>query len=448
MTSRRVVFAPDSFKGTATAVEAAEALATGWREVRPHDELRLVPMADGGEGTLDAFEIARPEARRIPVRVTGPDDAVVEAYWLHLPDDGSAGRGVEGDAGDRDRDGGGGHGDGPERDDRFDDRAGRIGGVGVVELASTSGITLLHPLRPLEAHTLGFGQAIRAALDAGVDRLVLAIGGSSSTDGGAGLLTALGARFIGADGLDVPLGNGSLGSVVRVELGALVSVPPGGVVVLSDVTSPLLGRHGAVAVFGPQKGIGESIAPPAEERLDHFARIVRDAVRGLPSGPGRPGEPSAGAHPLPLDDLGRPEAEESTGDRHPIHRDEPGDGAAGGAGFGLRLWGAKLAPGASAVAQTLGLASIVEGAHHVVTGEGRYDHQSESGKVPSEVRRLARDAGAGVSLVAGAVEGRPELFDHALALTDLAGSPERALAEPLPWLTEAGRRLAARADAP
>ena len=144
----RVVIAPDSFKGTASAADAAAALAAGWRAVRPLDELVERPMADGGEGTLDAFASAVPGARRMPVTVRGPVSEPVETSWLLLPD-----------------------------------------GTGVVELASTSGITMLDPLEPLDAHSAGFGEAIAAALEAGVERLLLALGGSACSDGGTGALT-------------------------------------------------------------------------------------------------------------------------------------------------------------------------------------------------------------------------------------------------------------------
>jgi len=365
----RVVIAPDSFKGTADAGSAARALAEGWRAVRPGDDVRCLPMADGGEGTLDAFEQANPGSIRMPVIVTGPDDHVFEAHWLLVP-------GVD---------------------------AGR-GGTAVVELASTSGITLLHPLRPLEAHSLGFGQAVRAALDHGVDRLLLAIGGSASSDGGAGMLTALGARFVDAEGRTVPFGNVGLGDVERVEFEALAGLPHGGAVVLSDVVNPLLGRHGAVAVFGPQKGIGKGLERDAELRLAHFAQLV---------------EEERGTDPA-----------------------TPGAGAAGGVGFGLLSWGATLVPGSAAVAEALGLADAVAGADLVITGEGRYDHQSESGKTVSHVRDLAAAAGAHTVLIAGAIDAEPYAFDEWMALTDVAGSREAALADPRHWLTEAARRLA------
>ncbi|WP_291045180.1 glycerate kinase [Herbiconiux sp.] len=409
----RVVIAPDSFKGTATAVEAAEWLAEGWLSVRPDDEVIRIPMADGGEGALDAFELARPDARRIPVTVTGPDDRVIEAAWLWLPPTATAGGAVVGGAD-------------------------RLGGTAVVELANTSGITLLDRLRPLEAHTIGFGQAIRAALDAGVDEVVLAIGGSSSTDGGAGALEVLGASFTGDDGRPVAPGNGGLADVGRADLSTLRALPPGGVAVLSDVDNPLLGRRGAVAVFGLQKGIEEGLAPQAEANLTVFARVLADA----------------------------------TG----IDPETPGAGAAGGTGFGLLAWGARLTPGATAVAELLRLPQRLVGADVVITGEGRFDDQSEAGKVPTTVRDLARvaaaDAGAStaagasagfastagattvgtvhapasapvrVALVAGAIAGPTASFDDAVSLTDLAGSAAAAMADPRPHLVAASAALA------
>src|SRR5699024_983302 len=162
-------------KGTATAIEVTNALAEGWLSIRPGDTLIRMPLADGGEGTLDAFELAVPGARRMPVTVTGPDGRDVDASWILLP-----------------------------------------GNSGVIELAATSGITLLDPLQPMDAHTIGFGQAIAAALDSGVDRLVLAIGGSSSTDGGLGALSALGAVLTDADGAPVAPGGRALSTVASI----------------------------------------------------------------------------------------------------------------------------------------------------------------------------------------------------------------------------------------
>ncbi|BDZ53961.1 hypothetical protein GCM10025870_10340 [Agromyces marinus] len=170
--------------------------------MRPGDDLVLRPMADGGEGTLDAFAAAVPGAERIPVTVRGPDDRPVDAAWLRLPD-----------------------------------------GSALVELAGTSGLTLLDALRPLDAHTFGFGEAVASALDAGATRLLLAIGGSSSTDAGAGALAALGASFRDHEGREVVGGARGLAEVASVDVSSLRALPPGGASILCDVTNPCSARR-------------------------------------------------------------------------------------------------------------------------------------------------------------------------------------------------------------
>ncbi len=367
---RTLVVAPDSFKGSATAAVIARAIADGWVSVRPGDHVIRAPMADGGEGTLDAFELAVPGAERVPVVVQGPDGRAVAASWLLLPPT-----------------------------DEYP------GGVGVVELAATSGITLLDELAPLDAHTLGFGEAIADALDHGVSRLLLAIGGSASTDGGVGALAALGGRFADAQGRPIRLGNRGLGSLARVDLGALRALPDGGADILSDVTNPLLGPHGAAAVFGPQKGADAAQVVGLESGLVRLERLVRRA---------RPG----------------------------VRGTIPGAGAAGGTGFGLLAWGARLAPGAEAVGAALGLPALVARADVVVTGEGRFDAQSAAGKVPAYIAGLARSAGARSLLVAGMIEADEVPFDEAVSLLELAGGAADAMADPVRWARAAGAQLA------
>ncbi|MGN7966006.1 glycerate kinase [Microbacterium sp. 22179] len=368
-----VVFAPDSFKGTIGAADVAAALAAGWGSVRPGDRVVLRPMADGGEGTVDAFAAAVDGAVRVPVRVTGPDGAPTDAAWLRLPATPDA-----------------------------------PGGTGVVELASTSGIELLGERRiGEEAHTLGFGQAIAAALDAGVSRLVLGIGSSASTDGGTGMLTALGARFLDASGAPIAVGARGLAELASVDLTGLRALPPGGVVVLSDVTNPLVGSLGAAVVFGPQKGLtGDAIAR-ADAALARLAAL-------LPAGPATPGA-----------------------------------GAAGGTGFGLLAWGARLVAGSAEVGELVGLpgalaeASAV-GPTVVITGEGAFDGQSGAGKVPSYVASAASAAGVDALLVAGRVDADADTsaFAAHASLTELAGSGEAAMQDPARWLRDAGTVLA------
>jgi glycerate 2-kinase len=370
---RSVVFAPDSFKGTIGAADAAAALAAGWSAERPDDRILLRPMADGGEGTLDAFAAAIEGAARVSVAVSGPDDARVDAQWLRVP--------------------------APD---------GARGGIGVVELASTSGIELLGARRMGErAHTRGFGQAIAAALDAGVDRLVLGIGSSASTDGGAGMLTALGGRFLDAAGEPIAAGASGLGELASVDLSGLRPLPPGGVVVLSDVTNPLLGPRGAAAVFGPQKGLDGAAIARAEAGLTRLAQL-------MPFDPGTPGA-----------------------------------GAAGGCGFGLLAWGARLAAGAAEIGELVGLPNALgeasaAGPAYVVTGEGAFDDQSAGGKVPSYVAAAAESAGVSPLLVAGRIgpDADVGVFAGYVSLTDLAGSAEAAMRDPESWLRAAGAALA------
>ncbi|PPF26448.1 glycerate kinase [Rathayibacter tritici] len=361
MSALRVVVAPDSFKGSASAVEVARALAEGWSAERPGDEVVLAPMADGGEGTVEAFGLAVPGAQRHSTVVPGPDDRPVNADWLLLPD-----------------------------------------GAAVVELASASGISLLDSLRPLTAHTRSFGRAIAAALDEGAHSLLLAIGGSASTDGGVGALRELGARFTTLSGHDLGDGGGALMELTGVDLRGLRPLPLGGAVVLSDVTAPLLGDSGAARVFGPQKGAG----PEDVLRLDGGLRHLAAHLDADP--------------------------------------DAPGAGAAGGTGFGLLAWGARLAPGADAVGRAVGLPALLTGADVVITGEGRFDAQSAAGKVPSYVLGLAEAAGARALLVAGAITAPTTGFSAAGSLTEAAGSASAALADPVRFLGAVARVWAAR----
>ncbi|WP_420369662.1 glycerate kinase [Curtobacterium sp. L1-20] len=345
----QIVVAPDSFKGTATAAAVASALADGWTSERPEDDLVLAPMADGGEGTLDAFATAVPDAVRVPVTVTGPAGTPVDTSWLRLPD-----------------------------------------GRAVVELAATSGLPLLAEPLPGTATSRGFGEAIAAALDAGATGLVLGIGGSASTDGGRPVLEALGADTGGTD-----------------PTAGLRPLPPLGVTVLTDVTSPLLGPDGAAAVFGPQKGI-------APDRVAWFEDQLATWAARFPA----------------------------------VDPTTPGAGAAGGVGFALLAWGAALTRGAEGVAEVLGLPALLRGADVVLTGEGRYDGQSAAGKVPSVVRSLAaaHAPAARTMLVAGEVDAPLDGFDAGASLTVIAtqttGEPSDALRDPLRFATIAGQRLA------
>lgn len=238
----RVLIAPDSFKGTATAQQAADAIAEGWSSVRPTDRIHTLPLADGGEGSAAAIVTATPGAEQIRCSATGPDGRPVQAGWWLLP-----------------------------------------GGTAVVELAAASGLPQMQAKDPLHAQTTGFGQLLRAAAThPAVRRIVATLGGSAATDGGTGALRALGARLLDESGAELPEGGSSLRRLARVELSQLIPPPAGGVEILTDVTAPLLGPLGAAAVFGPQKGAG----PDDVIALETGLRRLHEVIGGDPDRPG------------------------------------------------------------------------------------------------------------------------------------------------------------------
>lgn len=394
----RVVIALDSFKGSIGAAAAVDAFRAGWLDARAHDDLVLRPMADGGEGTIDAFAAAVPAAVRVPVTVRGPHGRAVPAEWVLLPD-----------------------------------------GTGVVELASTSGIELLgDALVPWDADTTGFGEAIVAVLEYGVRRLVVGIGSSGSTDGGVGMLRALGATFADAEGEPIAAGARGLEHLASADLSGLRPLPEGGVAVLTDVTNPLTGDRGAAAVFGPQKGLAASDIARVDAALVAYAAL-------LGGGGGRRGDGAdASDH---AKSSGVSASAPASDPRHETTIDSalPGAGAAGGTGFALSVWGAALHPGAAEVADLIGLRAAIGTADLVVTGEGSFDGQSAAGKVPAFVGGLAAEVAVPVVLVAGRITPDADTsgFAASLSLTELAGSAAASLARPADWLRAAGAALAA-----
>jgi glycerate kinase len=355
----RVVVAPDSFKGSIGAAAAAAAIAAGWRQVRPADEIMELPLADGGEGTAAVLAAAVPASRWHVAEVSGPAEATVTAGWLELPGNGA-----------------------------------------VVELATAAGLPLMPEPRPLTAHSFGVGQLIGLALDAGARHIDVALGGSACTDGGTGALTALGARFLGADGRELPAGGGALTRLGAIELAGLRRAPPDGTSCLTDVRAPLLGPGGAAAVFGPQKGAAPADVAVLEAGLERLASLLG-------------GDPDA-----------------------------PGAGAAGGCAYGLAAClTATLQPGAERIAAIVGLPAALDWADLVITGEGQYDTTSLGGKVVGTVLAAAETAGVTGAIVAGRV-GLSAPVD-AIELTTLAGSTQAALGDPGRWLAAAGRALAA-----
>jgi glycerate 2-kinase len=366
----RIVVAPDSFKGSIGAADAAAALADGWRDARPGDELTCVPLADGGEGSLDVLAAAvlastgttGPPPRWHPVQVTGPGaGGRVASCWLELPD-----------------------------------------ATACIELARASGLPLLAAPDPLGAQTTGTGELIADALAAGARRIVIALGGSASTDGGTGALAALGARFLDAAGQELPAGGGALAGLASADLTGLRPAPPGGVACLTDVRAPLLGPRGAAAVFGPQKGAGAAQVAVLEAGLARLARVLG-------------GDPWA-----------------------------PGAGAAGGSGYGFAAaWGADITPGAAELCRIVGLDRELAGADLVITGEGGYDATSGEGKVTGTVLAAAARAAVPAALVAGTIAADPPPgVAVSVTLAGLAGGARPAMEHPRRWLRAAGQTLA------
>jgi glycerate 2-kinase len=370
----RVVVAPDKFKGSLPASEVAARVAAGLRGVVPDLDVREIPVADGGEGTLDAAEAAG--FRRVPVRVAGPTGEPVDSAVAVR------------------------------------------GGTAVVEMAAASGLALLPGGRPaaLAATSLGTGQLVRAALNLGCREIVLGIGGSASTDGGAGLLVGLGARLLDADGAELAGGGGALDGLRRVDLAGLDGRLSGVRLVLaSDVDNPLLGPRGAAAVYGPQKGATPADVVVLEAGLARWVTALGAVV----------------------------------GPRAVAGADEPGAGAAGGVGYAcLAALGAERRPGIDVVLGLTAFAEVLPGASLVVTGEGALDVQTLHGKAPAGVAAAARGAGVPVVAVAGrCLLGAAELhaagIDAAYALTDLESDVRRCIEQAGPLLEQLASRIAA-----
>ncbi|NYH78502.1 glycerate kinase [Actinopolyspora biskrensis] len=317
-----VLVAPDKFKGSLTAPEVAEAVASGVRGRVPDAEVRCVPVADGGDGTVRAA-LATGMFEGLPVRVTGPTGSRVRAEAAVNED------------------------------------------TAVVELAAASGLALLTPgeFDPLAASSFGTGELIGAALDRGVRTIVLGVGGSACTDGGAGMLAALGARFLDDAGKPLAMGGGPLGRLAEVDLSGLdPRLSDVDLVLASDVDNPLCGDGGAAQVYGPQKGAGPEEVRALDAALERFATVIDRAT----------GKSLA---------------------------DSPGAGAAGGVGFGaMAVLSASFRSGSDVVLELTGFDRHLDGAALVVTGEGALDEQTLRGKVPAAV--ASRAAGAGVPAVA------------------------------------------------
>ncbi|WP_394126765.1 glycerate kinase [Vibrio hepatarius] len=350
----KVVIAPDSYKESLTAMEVATAIESGFKEIMPDAEYIKLPMADGGEGTVQSLVDAT-GGDIVSVAVTGPLGQSVEGFYGLLGD----------------------------------------GSTAVIEMAAASGLHLVEPSQrnPLLTTTYGTGELVKAALDKGVNHIIIGIGGSSTNDGGVGMAQALGAKLLDAKGNDLPFGGGALANLTTIDLSGLdprlASVE---LEVACDVDNPLCGPKGASHVFGPQKGATPEMIKQLDANLAHYAGVIRQ-----------------------------------TNGNDVI--DQAGAGAAGGLGAALLgLFDATLRPGISIVMDAVNLAEVVKDADLVITGEGRIDSQTIHGKTPIGVARTAKLYNLPVIGIAGSTaqdcrvvhdHGLDAVYSVVLGATDL-----------------------------
>jgi glycerate kinase len=312
----KIVIAPDSYKESLSALDVACAIEAGFREIYPDAEYVKIPVADGGEGTVEAM-VAATQGRVIPVKVTGPLGEPVAGFY-----------GVSGDE-----------------------------QCAFIEMAAASGLELLSPAQrnPLKTTSWGTGELIRHALDLGVRRIIIGLGGSATNDGGAGMVQALGAKLLTDEHQQIGQGGAELAALMKIDISELDSrLADCQIDVACDVTNPLTGEEGASAVFGPQKGATPEMVTNLDHALAHYAARIKQDL---------------GIDVLSLE----------------------GSGAAGGMGAALFAFcGAKLRPGIDIVTEALYLDTLVADANLVITGEGRMDSQTIHGKVPVGVARVAK----------------------------------------------------------
>ncbi|XTZ37585.1 glycerate kinase [Salmonella enterica] len=325
----KIVIAPDSYKESLSALDVATAIERGFREVFPQAEYIKLPVADGGEGTVEAM-VAATQGRIVKVAVKGPLGEQAEGFY-----------GVSGD----------------ER-------------CAFIEMAAASGLEMVPPAQrnPLITTSWGTGELIRHALDAGVKHIIIGIGGSATNDGGAGMVQALGAKLLDANGEQIALGGAALETLASIDISALDKrLADCRIEVACDVTNPLTGEEGASAVFGPQKGATAEMISRLDAALEHYAQII--------------------ARDLDLD---------------VSHL--AGGGAAGGMGAALYAFcGAELRQGIEIVTDALALDNYVIDADLVITGEGRIDSQTVHGKVPVGVAKVAKRHNVPVIAIAGSL---------------------------------------------
>ncbi len=368
----RIIVAPDSFKGSVSAVDVAEAISRGISTVFAEAEVLKVPIADGGEGTVEAL-VAATGGRILQERVTGPLGESIVAHW-----------GVLGD-----------------------------GETAVIEMAAASGLPLVPGQKrdPRIATTYGTGELMKAALDRGLKRMIIGIGGSATNDGGAGMARALGVKFKNAAGRELPDGGAALANLASIDLVGLDKrLKETSIMVACDVDNPLYGPRGATAVYGPQKGATSEMVIELDNALMNYAEIARKATG--------------------IDAANR-----------------PGAGAAGGLGAGMLFFcEARLRPGIDIVLEATGFADMAKTSHLVITGEGRTDFQTSHGKAPVGIAKVAKQFGVPVICLTGGLgDGADDVLDQGIdALMSIVPRPmtlEQSIQHGIELIEAAAARL-------
>ena len=369
----KIVIAPQSFKGSVTALAAAQAIERGVHRASPEAETFLVPVADGGDGTLEVL-VNSTGGEIYRTIVTGPLGHAVEASW-----------GVMGD-----------------------------GRTAVIEMARASGLAMVPHRRrnPRTTTTFGTGEVIREALTRGFDRIIVGLGGSATNDAGAGMASALGVRFLDAQGKPLPRGGSALSRLERIDTSGLDSRLQGTEIIgATDVTNPLCGSSGASAIYGPQKGATPEMVAELDSALANFARVAHRDV-GIDF----------------------------------LNEERPGAGAAGGLGAGLIAFAnCRLQSGIDLVCEVLNFEQHIRDADLVLTGEGRADLSSIYDKAPVGVARKAAPYGVPTVILAGGLgEGYEQLYEHGIAgvvcIADRPMTFERSLARTEELLEDAADR--------
>ncbi len=356
----KIIAAPDSFKGSLTAMEAAQAMAEAVQELSSRIDILMLPAADGGEGTMTAMVNAT-GGKLVVHRVEDPLGRNVSACYGVLGDDKTC----------------------------------------VIEIAEASGLTLVNDAErsPLVASSYGTGELIRHALDAGYRRFIIGLGGSATNDGGAGMLEALGMKFLDRTGQTLARGGGALSELVQIDsTGFDLRIAESTFRIACDVENPLIGEQGASAVFAPQKGASSETVRQLDRNLQNFADVV-EQVTGVA-----------------------------------LHH-KKGAGAAGGAGGAMQAFFAgDMQRGVDVVLEAIAFKSKLASVDLILTGEGKTDHQTLSGKTPLGIAEACKKAGKPVILISGMVESASRsllepYFTEIHSIVDEDVSAELAMAD-------------------